>query len=177
MTKPQLPNHKHTFYNTLLLNTQACLAGNPKAGSFVRVYLTHGSSLPTWHKPRGSNKQCIPEATVLTSVSILNHYMCTRFVELSQRALQMRKDVDMGRGSIAEHRASVTRFRDELCSSWKPRYPAFLPRDSPEAGARLPTLSRTIFDLVSFPFLAVFSLPPLAQATCSPHRRTYTENL
>ncbi|KAH0174503.1 hypothetical protein KCU67_g729, partial [Aureobasidium melanogenum] len=67
-------------------------------------------------------------------------------------ALQIRKDVDIGHGSIADHQASVTRFRDELYSSWNMRYPAFLPRNSPEAGTRLPTLSRTIFNFASLQY-------------------------
>lgn len=151
---------------SLSLDAQACLVGNLEAGSFVRAYQMHGSSLPTWHKPQGPNQRPTPDTACLTSISGLSDYMRTRFAELSQMALQMRKDVDLGNGSISEHQESVMRFKDELCSAWNLRYPAFLPRDSPEAGTKLPSLSRTVFNLVSCPFLSSlpsFNLPILVQ--------------
>ena len=139
----------YILWYTLFLDAQSCLAGNAESGSFVRAYLMHGSDLPTWRKPEHSTQQPNLEIAGLSAVSELGKYMCTRFAELSQLALQMREDVDEGRGSIAEHQDAVATFRNELYSSWNIKYPAFLPRDSPEAGTRLPTLARTVFDFVS----------------------------
>lgn len=155
----------YILWYTLFLDAQSCLAGNTESGCFVRAYLMHGSTLPTWRKPESTTQQPNLEIAGLSAVSELSSHMCTRLAELSQIALQMRDDVEMGRGSIAEHQATVTRFRNELYSSWNLKYPAFLPRDSPEAGTRLPTLARTVFDFVScspffsFILLFYFSLP------------------
>ncbi|KAI5268205.1 hypothetical protein E4T47_07806 [Aureobasidium subglaciale] len=142
----------YILWYTLFLDAQSCLAGNPKSGSFVRAYLMHGSDLPTWRKPEELTLQPNLEIAGLSAVSDLGKYMCTRFAEISQLALEMREDVSSGRGSIAEHQERVMRFRNELHSSWNTRYPAFLPRDSPEAGTRLPALARTVFDFASLQY-------------------------
>ncbi|TIA40857.1 hypothetical protein D6C78_02231 [Aureobasidium pullulans] len=142
----------YILWYTLFLDAQSCLAGNTESGCFVRAYLMHGSTLPTWRKPESTTQQPNLEIAGLSAVSELSSHMCTRLAELSQIALQMRDDVEMGRGSIAEHQATVTRFRNELYSSWNVKYPAFLPRDSPEAGTRLPTLARTVFDFASIEY-------------------------
>jgi hypothetical protein len=150
----------YILWYTLFLDAQSCLAGNAESGSFVRAYLMHGSNLPTWRKPEHSTQQPNLEIAGLTAVSELSKHMCSQFAELSQLALQMREDVETGRGSIAEHQDTVTAFRNGLYSSWNMKYPSFLPRDSPEAGTRLPALARTVFDFVSSFFLSfLFSCP------------------
>jgi len=146
----------YILWYTLFLDAQSCLAGNAESGSFVRAYLMHGSNLPTWRKPEHSTQQPNLEIAGLTAVSDLSKHMCTRFAELSQLALQMREDVEMGRGSLAEHQDAITTFRNELYSSWNIKYPSFLPRDSPEAGTRLPALARTVFDFVCVIFFSSF---------------------
>ncbi|KAI5206427.1 hypothetical protein E4T39_02453 [Aureobasidium subglaciale] len=142
----------YILWYTLFLDAQSCLAGNPESGSFVKAYLMHGSDLPTWRKPEESTLQPNLEIAGLTAVSDIGKYMCTRFAEMSQLALEIREDVDAGRGSIAEHQERIMRFRNELYSSWNTKYPAFLPRDSPEAGMRLPALARTVFDFASLQY-------------------------
>lgn len=149
----------YILWYTLFLDAQSCLTGNRESGFFVREYLLHGSSLPAWRKPEDSTQQPNLEIAGLSAVSDLSKYMCGRFAQLSQLALQMREDVETGRGSIAEHQETVVTFRNEMYSTWNMKYPAFLPRDSPEAGTRLPTLVRTVFDFVSlydFPFFFFF---------------------
>lgn len=156
----------YILWYTLFLDAQSCLSGNPESGFFVRAYLSNGSTLPTWRKPEGSTQQPNLEIAGLSAVTDLSKYMCGRFAQLSQLALQMREDVEAGRGSITEHQNTVVTFRNEMYSNWSLKYPAFLPRDSPEAGTRLPTLARTVFDFVSldiisflFVFLFCFRMP------------------
>jgi hypothetical protein len=154
----------YILWYTLFLDAQSCLTGNAESGSFVRAYLMHGSNLPTWRKPEHSTQQPNLEIAGLTAVSALSKHMCAKFAELSQLALQMREDVEMGRGSIADHQDAVSAFRNDLYASWNMKYPTFLPRDSPEAGTRLPALARTVFDFVSFvlflfSFFSQFFLP------------------
>lgn len=147
----------YVLWYTLFLDAQSCLTGNSESGYFVRAYLMNGSTLPTWRRPESVIKHSNHEIAGLTAVCELSKYMCGRFAELSQLALQMREDVEAGRGSIAEHQETVVTFRNELYSSWSMKYPAFLPRDSPEAGTRLPALARTVFDFVSFDIIFLFS--------------------
>ncbi|KAG9664156.1 hypothetical protein KCU95_g2147, partial [Aureobasidium melanogenum] len=142
----------YILWFTLFLDAQSCLTGNTESGFFVRAYLLHGSTLPIWRKPEGSTQQPNLEIAGLSAVAVLSKYMCGRFAELSQLALQMREDVENGRGSIAEHQETVVTFRNEMYSTWNMKYPAFLPRDSPEAGTRLPTLARTVFDFASLQY-------------------------
>lgn len=139
----------YLLWYTLYLDAQSCLSGNPESGSFVRAYQMQGSNLPTWRQGHNSPQKS-PDAAGLTTIFALSRFMCSQFAELSQLALRMREDVELGRGSVAEHQHSVTRFRNHLTSSWALKYPAFLPRDSPEAGTQLPVLARTVFDFVSF---------------------------
>ncbi|KAH0342598.1 hypothetical protein KCU81_g5544, partial [Aureobasidium melanogenum] len=142
----------YILWYTLFLDAQSCLSGNPESGFFVRAYLSNGSTLPTWRKPEGSTQQPNLEIAGLSAVTDLSKYMCGRFAQLSQLALQMREDVEAGRGSITEHQNTVVTFRNEMYSNWSLKYPAFLPRDSPEAGTRLPTLARTVFDFASLQY-------------------------
>ncbi|KAK6000308.1 hypothetical protein QM012_003940 [Aureobasidium pullulans] len=142
----------YVLWYTLFLDAQSCLTGNSESGFFVRAYLMHGSDLPTWRRPESTMQRPPHEIAGLSAVCELSKYMCGRFAELSQLALQMREDVDAGRGSVAEHQETVVTFRNELYSSWNLKYPAFLPRDSPEAGTRLPALARTVFDFASLQY-------------------------
>ncbi|CAD0084071.1 unnamed protein product, partial [Aureobasidium vineae] len=111
----------YILWYTLFLDAQSCLTGNSESGAFVRTYLMHGASLPTWRKPESSTQQPNLEIAGLSAVSGLSKLMCTRFAELSQLALRMREDVEAGRGSIAEHQDAVATFRNELCLSWNSR--------------------------------------------------------
>lgn len=143
----------YILWYTLILDAQSCLAGNKESGSFVQAYLMRGSTLPPWRKPGSTTQQPHPQIAGFSAILDLNRYMCTRLAELSQVALQMREDVEMGRGSVAKHQDRVMRFRNELYSAWSIKYPAFLAKDSPEADTKLPALSQAVFDFVSlFPF-------------------------
>lgn len=146
----------YVLWYTLFVDAQSCLTGNTESGFFVRAYLMNDSNLPTWRRPESILKHSSHEVAGLSAVGELSKYMCGRFAELSQLALQMREDVEAGRGSIAEYQETVLTFRNDLYSSWNIKYPAFLPRDSPEAGTRLPALARTVFDFVSSVFLFSF---------------------
>jgi hypothetical protein len=143
----------YILWYALFLDAQSCFAGNPESGAFVRAYLANGSSLPSWRKPQTPDRKPSPEFVALAAVSNLSKYMCTSFAILSQLAVQMRVDFEAGRGNVLEHQESVMNFRNELHASWASKYPAFLPRDILEAGARLPALARTIFDFVSWHLL------------------------
>lgn len=150
----------YLLWYTLYLDGQSCLAGNPESGAFVQAYQKHGSVLPAWLIPETAHQQHNSDAPDFTAVFGLSKHMCSRFAELSQLALQMRKDVELGTGSISQQQRIVTNFRNDLYSSWSMRYPALLSRDSPEAGTRLPGLSKTAFDFVSRSFFSPPFTPP-----------------
>lgn len=139
----------------LYLDAQSCLAGNTESGAFLRMYQVQGSRLPTYHEPRNLLQLTSlegSEADVLAACFKLGDFICTCLVGLSQLALQIRQDVDMGSGDFAKHQRHISNFRDKLDISWNLKCPKFLSRDSSEAGANLLPLTKHVFDFASLQY-------------------------
>ncbi|THW98470.1 hypothetical protein D6D13_10619 [Aureobasidium pullulans] len=139
----------HLLSYTLYLDAQSCLAGNTGSGAFVRTYHMQGSRLPACHEPRSSLQQISPEssgADIFAACFKLGGFMCTRFAALGRLALQIRQDVDLGYGDLAEHQRHISNLRDELRTSWNLKCPKFLSRDPCEASAILLPLTKNVFD-------------------------------
>lgn len=117
-----------------LLDTQSCLTGNDDAGHCVRAYLADRSFLPdsaqlqhlrSGSASDGASKLCI-------AVYDLPLYMSRKLAELSQLALEMRREAKEQRGSIASRRRRIDSFHHILYSEWTSRYEDILAQMSSE---------------------------------------------
>ncbi|KAI4853123.1 hypothetical protein E4T44_01037 [Aureobasidium sp. EXF-8845] len=145
----------HLLSYTLYLDAQSCLAGNTESGAFVRTYQMQGSRLPICHEPRNSLQTISlesSEADIFAACFALSNFMRAHFADLSQSALRIRQDVDMGHGDLAEHQRHISNCRDELRTSWKLNCPRFLLCNSSKADANLLPLTKKIFDFASLQY-------------------------
>ncbi|KAI4785878.1 hypothetical protein E4T44_14002 [Aureobasidium sp. EXF-8845] len=145
----------HLLSYTLYLDAQSCLAGNTESGAFVRTYQMQGSRLPTCDEPGSTLQQISPEsseADIFAACFALSNFMRAHFADLSQLALRIRQDIDMGHGDLVEHQRHISNCRDELRTSWKLNCPRFLLCNSSKADANLLPLTKKIFDFASLQY-------------------------
>lgn len=120
---------QHLISSTLFLDAQASLAGNLMAGSFVQAYQTHTSARPRPH----DQCKCVSGSPGGLSVTS----WLSKYAELSQLALQMRKEVEHGHGTPVERQHHINLFRDDVRGMLKVKCPADSPRHSLGIGVSL----------------------------------------
>ncbi|THX74059.1 hypothetical protein D6D05_07131 [Aureobasidium pullulans] len=147
----------HLLTYTLYLDAQSCLAGNTDSGVFVRTYQMYDSTLPRCHEAQRYWQHASrdsAEANFSAACFALSDFMQTCFAELSQLALQIRHDVDMGLGDLAAHQKLIIDFRDQLRTSWNLKCPDSSSRSSIEPGTKLFLQAKSVFAFVSLQYSA-----------------------
>jgi hypothetical protein len=139
------------LWYTLYLDTQLCLEGNQEAGSFVRAYLADDSIWLSRNQLQHSHQEIVlgGDGCTFAAVSEMASFMCRQSAEMSQLALQLRKDANEGEGSISARLQCVENFHHVLHSGWGFRCRKISAQASPETRLRLTPLVRTMLDLVS----------------------------
>ncbi|KAF2221633.1 hypothetical protein BDZ85DRAFT_265728 [Elsinoe ampelina] len=156
---------------TLLLDSQAGLAGNEEAGHYVRSFLNNGKTLPLWPiAPSGENT--FPSATVFQNflaVHKLSLLIFQMYAEQSQLTLDMRRDMKAGTVNQAERQARVDDLSARHRELWEKNCPRFA--DDPEDPCSLeqqPAIIQGTFSFSRYQF-SVLSL--YLHSSMYPHQR------
>ncbi|THY12695.1 hypothetical protein D6D00_10402, partial [Aureobasidium pullulans] len=132
----------------LCLDTQSCLAGNRDAGSYVRAYLANAFVLPCLTQLECSRVEYESgnHSSAAFAVCGLAAYICRKLAELSQLALQMRKEENERRGSTPARQRCIDNFHHVLYSEWTIRYESMLVHASSQSGVNFDKPTSTILE-------------------------------
>ena len=149
--------HAYILWSICELDMYACLLGSGNC-EFVRTVRQYNMLPPLDQQipsldPSVSSPYLANEASFFPSILALDRGLVIQTAKLAQSAHMFRNEAansnSVSPGVYARWQARVTQLQSELSTLWIQSYPGFLDPESPEAGQKLPSRVRYVFEHVS----------------------------